>query len=370
MKKSYSALIVILVLSMFYFSCNKDNPVTYSSPQTYVVTNKYKRSTNKGIPSMDTLTIGDSGSMLSLSFTLDTILAIDGTQKLDVVLIHENITDTLLKSFSNPSNPSYNFMGCICSDSAAGYFPQGLSEYSGTYKPYSPLSVFNGKTLNGPWYLIFNYPASNKTGVIKSWSITITYNAQYPSGSHIVPLALNNRWIYEIDTGSSYFKSDSINIVGTSVVHGQQVYWWKWQSQSVIWYERDESDGMWQYGCNQDTTSQTQLPHLLIKYPINSGDKYYTNHWMNNYDTVTCTSTNKTFNNLTGCIEYFEQSTYKKDSYNEFNHNLFDNSSPNTVISFYSYFKPEIGYIGSIQTSSVGGNTITMTTKLINYTLH
>jgi hypothetical protein len=350
MKKSYFALIVIFALSVFYYSCNKDNPVYPGSSSSAPVTNKYVRNINKFVPNVDTLNISDNGSMLSLKFSLDTVLAIDGAQKLDVLLMHNNIVDTLIKQFTNPGIPSYNFRGCVCSDSATGYFTPGLLDYTGNYKPYSPLSVFNGSTLNGPWYLVFNYSTLNRTGVIKSWSITITYNVTQPTTT-IFPLAVGNYWVFAVDTGSvSNVATVTLNISEQTRIHGQQVFKWQWQNNANYWYVKNESDGLWWYGSYNGSYLDTiTSPFLWMKYPINLNERYITKQWMSNSDTITCTGNNASFFGYTGCIQYSE-SQYLKKNLNIISGSLFNPDyfkGINNTISGDFYFKPGTGYVGN-----------------------
>ncbi|MCX6164423.1 MAG: hypothetical protein NTU73_06110 [Ignavibacteriae bacterium] len=363
MKRNLILLIILFTFSSIYYSCNKDatNPIS-SKPVNYFVTNTYKKSTNKGIPNVDTLSIADIGSMVSLKFTLDTILNIDGNQKLDVVILHNGIVDTLIKQFTNPSFSSYNFQNVLFTDSVSNFIQSGLQNYSGAYKPYKPLSIFNGQSLTGPWYLIINYPTLIRTGVIKSWGITVSYNTPTPppSSGNILPLSVGNYWIFAVDTGGvQNVKQDTLHISGQSVVHGKQVYWWQWNNNPYIWYMKNENDGLWVYGNNFDTISP---PNLQIKYPINLNETYIAYHFMNAVDTITCVSLNVMYSNIQGCINYYEQ-YYSYPLYN-FN-NL---ESPNSFTQTNFYFKPGVGYIGyNNDTQYPSYNTQTIYRLLIYY---
>jgi hypothetical protein len=371
-KKLFIAIFILFISSVIFISCS-DNPVGGSgSPGT--ITHTYTKTTppvtiNNGSTN-DFVNVPDTGNVSSMIYSLDSILGVDVT-KIDIILMHNNIYDTLIHNLTNPGN---NFIGTKFSDQSADSIKNGSGNYTGTFRPYRPLSVFNGQSIIGQWFLYVNYWGTMKSGVIKSWGITITYNKLTAPSGAIVPLAVNNQWIYEIDTGSSFFRQDTISISGSSVVHGKQVYWWWYQwggnNPTSIMYVRDESDGMWQYGNPVDTTSSTWLPHLLIKYPINLNETYYTNNWISTYDTMTCTSTNATFAGYSGCIRYYEPNTFKKDKDNIFYHNFINNYSPDYVVNINSYFKPGIGLVGMEQTANVSGYSLNVTYKLIKYTLH
>jgi hypothetical protein len=351
MKKSILSILILFVFSLIYFSCSKSsNPVSGPAP-TYTITNNYKREINKGIPVVDTLSIVEDGNLLSLNFSLDTVLAIDGTQKLDVVLLHNNIVDTLINHFTNTVS-SYNFRGCICSDIAASYFLPGQTNYTGMYKPYSPLSVFNGQPVTGKWYLIFSYPTLNKTGVIKSWSITITYNSPSPPPSNIHPLSVGNYWQFAIDTGNvTNYSYTTLYVNGTAKIHGKEVFRWQWQNDANYWYLRPESDGLWWYGWgNGNSIDTTTAPSLWMKYPIDVNETFITKQWIMNVDTIKCTGKNVTFSSIDSCVMYSEYSTFIADNDNR-KFSMFFNpyltKGVNSHISANTYFRPGTGYSGN-----------------------
>lgn len=349
MKNKILFLIVIFALSSIYYSCSKDstNPIN-SKPANYFVTNTYKKSTNKGIPNVDTLNITDIGSMVSLKFTLDTILNIDGNQKLDVVILHNGIVDTMIKSFTNPSFTSYNFQNVICTDTVNNTIQPGFQNYSGAYKPYKPLSVFNGQTLTGPWYLIINYPTLIRTGVIKSWGITVSYNTPTPPQSTIFPLAVGNYWVFSVDTGSvpNVFQT-TLDINDQSTIRGKQVFKWQWQGDSRYWYFRNESDGMWWYGFYNGSYLDTSIaPFIWLKYPINVGESFLTKQFTSmGTDTITCLNLNSTFENFTGCVEYYGRSSSKLNNPILFDSPLYFKPVSNIYGNYY--LKPSIGYVGN-----------------------
>jgi len=356
MIRSITSLFLMLVISSVFYACsNSSNPAGGSST-TYSITNNYRRLINKSIPATDTLLIADAGSVNYLHFDLDTVFNIDGTLKLDVVLVHNNIVDTIIKQFRNISIPSYNFSGVSFSDSSELNLIPGLLSYSGSYKPYNSLSVFNGQPLSGPWYLVFSYPTVNKTGVIKSWSITVTYNANTPQA--IIPLEVGNKWIF-YTSNSTY---ETLEIVGTSSINGKSVYNWKWDFwTSRIAYYRLENDGAWNYGFNDFSTS----PNLHFKFPINLSESYITHYLAANTDTITCEALDETYNGYSGCIKYHD----RNDDTSSVFASLFpdrDNisSAKNENIL---YIKPGVGIIGQ---EFYKNGVLTGYRRLYSYTLH
>lgn len=348
MKKSYFALIVLLFLSVFYFSCsNKNNPVIGNGGNEGKVTTTYKKTTPPVYMASgnnyDYVFVNDTGSISTLIYNLDTILSVDVT-KLDILLTHNGTTDTLVHNLNNPGT---GFLGTSFSDGATNSIQNGSGTYTGTFKPYKPLSVFNGANLSGEWQLLINYWGTNKTGVIKSWNLTITYN-RATIGNNIFPFTVGNNWIFKDSTYGGTVTYDTMEIPGSSTLRGKQVYWWKWKQSSTTYYVRGEDDGIYDFGNNFDTTYS---PNLWFKYPVNVNESYLSKHWFTytGTDTITCMSTNITFGNFTECIQYSDHTTAlsldKAFAIMCANNILKD--KPLTSYSGYFYFKPGIGYVGA-----------------------
>jgi|WetSurMetagenome_2_1015567.scaffolds.fasta_scaffold18299_3 hypothetical protein len=104
---------------------------------------------------------------------IDTVIFTPDNQ-LEYTLIHQSIYDTVI---FHAGGSGSNFIETILSDSASISIMSGSPPFTGIFKPQRPLSQFNGLDVNGLWILrIYNNGANYKSGVIKSWGITITYN--------------------------------------------------------------------------------------------------------------------------------------------------------------------------------------------------
>jgi len=110
-----------------------------------------------------------------INVSIDTVLnTLDST--LVFILSHNNVSDTLIYRAGGGGS---NFIGTNLNDSASVLISGGTPPFTGTYRPSRPLSQFNYVSYNGLWILKIkdsNSGKSDRTGVIKSWSITITYN--------------------------------------------------------------------------------------------------------------------------------------------------------------------------------------------------
>ena len=103
---------------------------------------------------------------------IDTILH-TATGDLNVMLVHEGKTDTLIYQRGGPFD---NFIGTKLSDTCTSSIcSSGNSPYTGYYKPCWALEQFNNLSASGPWILKIYDRRSPDTGMLKAWSITIEY---------------------------------------------------------------------------------------------------------------------------------------------------------------------------------------------------
>jgi photosystem II stability/assembly factor-like uncharacterized protein len=107
-----------------------------------------------------------------VKITLDTIFN-NVNSDLEIALVHQGITDTIAYRVGGTGN---NFFNTVLNDSAAIPIENGVPPYNGEFKPSKPLSQLINLTTNGLWILKVLDRAKNLTGVIKSWSITVTYS--------------------------------------------------------------------------------------------------------------------------------------------------------------------------------------------------
>jgi photosystem II stability/assembly factor-like uncharacterized protein len=112
--------------------------------------------------------------LLDINVNIDTVVnGIDSG--LVFILSHQNISDTLIYRAGGSGN---NFIRTVLNDSASQSINSGTPPFTGSYRPSKPLSQFNYTSPNGLWILrIKESQNREKSGVIKSWGITITYNS-------------------------------------------------------------------------------------------------------------------------------------------------------------------------------------------------
>jgi subtilisin-like proprotein convertase family protein len=91
---------------------------------------------------------------------------------MEIKVVHPDATgDIIFYHQCNQASGAYN----VTVDDGAPAIACGTSgsAVTGTYSPYSPLAVFNGKTSNGNWQLQARDSYLGDTGSITSWSIQI-----------------------------------------------------------------------------------------------------------------------------------------------------------------------------------------------------
>jgi len=102
-----------------------------------------------------------------VNVTIDSVIY-SNVSDLDFILQHNGITDTLINQSSVLGE---NFIGTILNDSATTTINSGTAPYTGSFRPYSPLFVFDATTVNGDWVLSINDHESGNSGTLKAWSL-------------------------------------------------------------------------------------------------------------------------------------------------------------------------------------------------------
>lgn len=65
-----------------------------------------------------------------------------------------------------------NYTGTLFDDGAATPISSGVAPFGGSYRPEEPLSILNGRALNGTWTLEVQDTASGDVGALLSWNMT------------------------------------------------------------------------------------------------------------------------------------------------------------------------------------------------------
>lgn len=99
---------------------------------------------------------------------------------LEIYLTHNSPADNIVTVDTlvyQAGGTGQNFLGTLLNDSASISINNGTAPFTGTFRPRSPLSAFNGQGINGSWVLRIYDRASGNTGVLKAWSINFLLSA-------------------------------------------------------------------------------------------------------------------------------------------------------------------------------------------------
>ncbi len=118
-------------------------------------------------------------TIADVNVKLDTIIHTRDSD-LEIYLIHNSPTDntvTVDTLVYQAGGTGQNFFGTILNDSASIPISSGTAPFTGTFRPRSPLSIFNGQGINGSWVLRIYDRATGNTGILKAWSINFLLSA-------------------------------------------------------------------------------------------------------------------------------------------------------------------------------------------------
>lgn len=69
-----------------------------------------------------------------------------------------------------------NFINTVLDDAAANSISTGTAPFTGTFKPTSPMTVYNGYNPNGNWILSIYDSAGGDVGSLNAWCLVVTYS--------------------------------------------------------------------------------------------------------------------------------------------------------------------------------------------------
>ncbi len=137
---------------------------------------------NLAIPELamvhDTLRVSSSGKIQSsshltgVSLLIDTLLHANDAD-LEIFLSHDGVTDTLIYHAGGSGD---NFIATQLNDEAKNPINLGSAPFTGVYRPYNPLSVFNDLDPEGDWILSVYDAATGNTGTLESWGLTLFFD--------------------------------------------------------------------------------------------------------------------------------------------------------------------------------------------------
>jgi len=142
---------------------------------------------------------GTTGTITDINVTLD----ISHTYNWDLTVNLISPTGTKIELFSNIGSSGDNFTGTTLDDEAGTDIADGSAPFSGTFRPFDSLSLFDGQDANGTWTLEVIDEWATDTGTLNSWSLEIT------SGETITTTDANGEFRFSgLDDGEYYIRAE------------------------------------------------------------------------------------------------------------------------------------------------------------------
>lgn len=135
--------------------------------------------------SYDTLYIAPFGEIVDFDFTMESLIhSWDGDISISIISptgIEVSLSDQRGSSGDNYTNTVFD-------DSAATPISSGTAPFTGTFRPESPLTVFNGHNVHGSWILKVNDQATGDTGRVNRYCLNIIYNSVLSVNNEQLPV--------------------------------------------------------------------------------------------------------------------------------------------------------------------------------------
>ena len=133
----------------------------------------------------DTLYISGSGTIVDLNFKMESLLhTYDG----DLLFSIKSPAGDEVILANRRGSSGDNYINTVFDDSAATPISGGTAPFTGSFRPESPLSVYNGQEIHGNWIFRISDMASGDTGRVEKYCLNILYNAILSVANNQVPV--------------------------------------------------------------------------------------------------------------------------------------------------------------------------------------
>jgi subtilisin-like proprotein convertase family protein len=133
----------------------------------------------------DTLFAAPYGTIVDFNFKMETLIhTYDG----DISFSITSPTGVEVVLSNKHGSGGDNYLNTVFDDSAAASISTGTAPFTGSFRPESPLSVFNGLEIHGNWILKVNDDASSDTGHVERYCLNIIYNAILAVNNNQLPV--------------------------------------------------------------------------------------------------------------------------------------------------------------------------------------
>jgi subtilisin family serine protease len=132
----------------------------------------------------DTVNINYTGTITDVNFTIG---ALTHSKTGDIEFSIKSPTGTEVVLASRRGGTGANYINTVFNDSASMPISAGTPPFTGSFRPESPLSVFNGQNPIGDWIFRVNDNTTGDTGRVMNYCITIYYDALVGIGNNSIP---------------------------------------------------------------------------------------------------------------------------------------------------------------------------------------
>jgi len=147
-----------------------------------------------------------------INLEIDTVIHTN-VSDLEFYLTHNGITDTLIYSAGGTGS---NFINTVLDDSATMSVINATAPFTGTFKPQSPLSIFNGVPAKGEWELRIYDRAAGNTGTLQQWSMKVIMSTN-PTGINEIGSTTPNEFSLSQNYPNPFNPSTSIRYRVSSI---------------------------------------------------------------------------------------------------------------------------------------------------------
>lgn len=130
----------------------------------------YADTCGEGTPVVSTMTVTNTGTIVDVDVELNITHTFDGD--LDIFIEFNSVCVAL--SLDNGGGGE-NYTNTVFDDEATVDIGTGSAPFTGSFRPDSPLSAFDGMSMTGDWTLYVSDDAGSDTGTLNSWGLRIGF---------------------------------------------------------------------------------------------------------------------------------------------------------------------------------------------------
>ncbi len=140
---------------------------------------------NNAIGATATISVPTAGTISAIRIRINNFTHTWDSDMAFTLIGPDNTTDFLINHRGGNGD---NFFDTVLDDSATVPISGGSPPFTGSFRPESPLSVYQGKAINGTWALKMVDNVSSDAGILETWSIDIQSSPANNCNPYVSPL--------------------------------------------------------------------------------------------------------------------------------------------------------------------------------------